>query len=280
MVLYMMKIFKLYIRGVDSKELLGLLRESKYVQSDLKDIFGEIISNLNIGKFVLFVGTPCQCNGLRNLLRKDYDKLIICDLVCYGVPSPMIFDNFLDYIRTKYASDISYYTFRNKRLGWSIGKSDIKLSNGKNVDYIDTHIFDELFWSNLILRKSCYHCQYHDVMRIGDFTIGDFWGIELINPALNDEKGISLMLINTEKAIKFFEEIKDNIIFGETSIDVAIAKQDRLKNSVNILCDERKLFWEFYSNNGFRGIMKKYTSNNSKQRFKYVLKRLIKSIIN
>lgn len=269
--------FTVYHKFISKIQNIDELRGSKYTQSEIGYTFCEIKKYLDNNIWVLFTGTPCQCSGLKNYLRKDYSKLIVCDLVCYGVPSPKIFKEFINYIENKYHDKVKKYVFRDKENGWSKGKSKITLLNGKDIKnpYV-LHTFDELFWSNLILRPSCYNCKYHSLDRYGDVTIGDFWGIDLIDSTLNDEKGISLVFLNTLKGINTFNSIKEKLFYGFVTLEECSAKQERLKFSVCIDNKARNDFWQLYYNNGFEYIINKYTSNNKYAVLKFFIKNLLR----
>lgn len=265
-------------KRIDNLHDLKSLRGSKYVQSDLNDTFRFIKKDLCNDKMVLFSGTPCQCAGLKKYLNLEYDNLIILDLVCYGVPSPKIFSEYIEYIQRRYNSEVKEYVFRDKSLGWREGKSKIKLEPNKNIHFLETHVFDELFWSNLILRPACYDCYFTSTKRIGDITLGDFWGIEVVDRDFMDEKGVSLCFINDTKGENFFEFIKNKLTYKKVLLKYAVAKQDRLKNSV----DEpknRNIFWNEYSSSGFEYIVRKYTHSNKYEIIKFNIKKIMKKTL-
>lgn len=263
---------------IDNVYDLESLRGSKYVQSDLNDTFRFIKKDLCSNKMVLFSGTPCQCAGLKKYLNLEYDNLIILDLVCYGVPSPKIFSEYIEYIQRRHNSKVKEYVFRDKSLGWRAGKSKIKLDSNKNIHFCEIHIFDELFWSNLILRPACYDCRFTSTKRIGDITLGDFWGMEAIDRDFVDEKGVSLCFVNNTKGEKIFEIIKNKLIYKKVFIKDAIKKQDRLKNSVEEP-ENRSVFWIEYSRNGFEYIIRRHTHNNKLEKVKFNIKNIIKNIL-
>ena len=272
--------FTVYHRNISKIQNIDELRGSKYIQSEIGHTFYEIKKYLDNNIWVLFTGTPCQCSGLKNYLKKEYSNLIVCDLVCYGVPSPKIFKEFINYIEKKYHSKVKKYIFRDKEIGWSTGKSKIILLNGKDIKnpYV-LHTFDELYWSNLILRPSCYNCKYHSLDRPGDITIGDFWGIDLVDNTLNDEKGISLVFLNTSKGINMFHSIEEKLSYGFVTLEDCISKQERLKFSVYIDEKARNDFWQLYYNKGFEYIVDKYTHNNKYAILKFFIKNNIKKLL-
>lgn len=210
-----------HIIAQNNNELIGLMG-SKYIQSDTSDIYHEIEKHLKKNKYVYFVGTPCQVAGLKSFLRKEYEKLICSDLICHGVPSTKIFNLYLKE-KSKNDNIIKQINFRNKTSGWK--DFSIKLVGTKEL-YIKKHnedIFFQLFKKNLILRESCYECKFKSKNSYADITLGDFWGINCVFPDLDDDKGVSAILIRNEKGLKIWNEILNNIEYKECNIcDISI----------------------------------------------------------
>lgn len=192
---------------INKKEELHELQGVKYIQSSTKNTFKEIKSILSTGKLVLFVGTPCQVAGLKAFLQnKDYANLILVDLVCHGVPSPGVWQQYLE--EKGFAGNISNIKFRNKRYGWS---QSLEISLNNSIKYcgvppIDT--FYETFFILMNTRKSCGNCSFARITRQGDLTIGDAWNCQ---PSMNDNKGTSEILVNTPKGKDIFNKIKTKI---------------------------------------------------------------------
>lgn len=203
---------------IDNKEDLEKLRGSKYVQSDKKDIFKKIKELLNKDKYVLFSGCPCEVAGLKNYLRKTYDKLITVDLLCASAESPKIWEKYLkeNFIDNK----IKNIKFRDKAsFGWTLQLS-VYFENGDY--YRESGLENEycrFFSSHIMSRKSCYKCSFSILPKVADITIGDFWDIRGYDKRLDDKKGTSLILSNNSKGDAFLKEIKnfskDNIILFE-----------------------------------------------------------------
>lgn len=207
-------------------------RNSKYVQSDLKNTFKEAEKFLINGKYVLFTGTTCQIEGLKKFLKKDYDKLYTQDIICHGVPSPKVWQQYLNYVSNN--ERITDINFRNKDKGWQQYSLKIKL---KGRTYNKDNQKDEfimLFLNNLCLRKSCYNCAFKKDARNSDITLADFWGIDNILPDMNDDKGISLVLINSQKGAELFELIKNKIEYKEVDFKEAIKENSIINNSVKM----------------------------------------------
>ncbi len=193
-------------RIVNTSEELAPLRGSKYLQSDVNDCYKQIKALLADGKKVFFCGTPCQVAGLYNVLRKRPDNLITADLLCHGTPSQKFFDAYLaDVSKGKKVVDTQ---FRSKRFGWSYRGIVVKFEDG--TEYVGTNTAEEkdpyviAFIKNLMMRYTCYDCKFNDYPRQGDFTIGDLWHSDKLDPKSNDKKGTSFVFLNNAKAEELF----------------------------------------------------------------------------
>lgn len=191
---------------ISNNKDLDKLRGSKYLQSRLDDVFSKIKIALQENKLVLFTGTPCQVAGLNSFLGKKYDNLITADLVCHGVPSQKVFDN---YLLSEFPNQKVLNTdFRDKKNGWG-GAYITTTTTDKAVrslpDYEDSYL--TAFFENISLRQSCFGCKFAKLPRVGDFTMGDFWGVP---KKMNDGKGTSMIFLNNSHAKNIFEQIKGN----------------------------------------------------------------------
>lgn len=259
--------FKVKYIKVKDKKGRDLLRGAKYVQSDLENTFTEIKKELDEKKYVMFIGNPCYVAGLKSFLGKNnYENLLLCDIVCHGVPSPLIFKEHVEYIKNKHK--LKKYIFRNKLIGWRGTNTTIEYDNTyeSNTPYSD--IFTNLYFDGYITRECCSSCKFTSINRVSDITIGDFWGIEKSHPKFNDEKGTSLLIINSKKGENILENIKNNIYLEESSVEKCLQPQLKYPSAEN----KNKLsFWNDYKKRGFHFVAKKYTIFGFK-------KRLIKSI--
>lgn len=237
---------------------------SKYVQSDMQKSYIKAKEYLNNNKLVLFTGTPCQVAGLYSYLGKDYDNLITCDIVCHGVPSPKIFNDYYNLMKKKYKSSIISLNFRDKSNGWNTGTLKITFNKGKEYSEIwNRDKYYRLFFSHRILRPSCHQCRFTKLDRESDISIGDFWGIENCKPNMFDNKGISLVLLNTRKGMKLFDNIKEKIIFEEATLEEVM--QPNLKKPASTSSD-RKKFFDDYEKKGFKYVLDVYTAVSLKER--------------
>lgn len=199
---------------VEDKSGRDQMRGSKYIQSKMGDCFKQVKKDLDEGRKVLFSGTSCQVAGLHCYLQKDYSNLLCVDIVCHGVPSPKVWQKYLDWISK--GKKVTGVDFRKKAdFGWQSHVETILLEN----DRIDSKLFRNLFYSYNIIRPSCFECPYKSIYHPGDITIADYWGIDNAAPGFNDNKGVSLVLINTTKGEKAFEKAKSDIEWRETKIE-------------------------------------------------------------
>lgn len=211
--------------GVDNFEDLNLLRGSKYVQSDLQQVFADIKKELKAGRWCYFVGTGCQVAGLKSFLRKDYDTLLTSDLVCHGVPSQWLFDQHIKYLEEKYKGKVSNYHFRNNE-GWG-GCEIFDLTNhkGKTKRYkfpsYDLSPYLYSFMYGMTSRYSCYECSFARIPRQGDITLADYWGVKEFFPEMDDSKGVSMILVNSSNGQKVWNAVKVDNIFERSRKEAA-----------------------------------------------------------
>lgn len=258
---------------IDKQENLYKLRGSKYLQSNTKNTFELVKNDLNKGVKVLYVGTPCQIAGLKNYLGKDYEELLLVDLVCHGVPSQKLFDKYLTWLKKKNNSSIIEYEFRSKeKKSWGLNLK-VKFESGKER-YIPANLdpYYKSFLNGSTYRECCYNCKYAKIERVGDITIADYWGIEKEHPDFYDKNGVSAVIINTNAGFKAFENIKDKVEYRDTEIEKIIAKNKNLqeptiRNSIR--------------NNAYKDIDRKKFINYSKKnlKFKKDIKDIIKNLI-
>lgn len=245
-----------HIRAVTRVER-NHMKNAKYVQSGMSQIYDQVISDLKDGKQVLFSGTPCQVSGLYSLLdAKNIDKtnLVSCDLVCHGVPSPKVWKDYLHYIENKYGETIQMANFRDKTFGWDSHCESFVLASGKKVVSRD---YTDLFYEHIMLRPSCHKCHFANVNRVADLTLADFWGIEKNDPMFDDNKGVSLVLVNSKKGADLLETAKNSLEWLECDIKNCI-QPTLVKPSV--ASARREAFFEDYKCMEFSQLLKKYTT--------------------
>lgn len=203
---------------VDNIENLYKLRGSKYVQSRIGQTFRECKDDLKAGKLVLFTGTPCQISALGHFLHKDYDNLIKVEVVCHGVPSPMIYQQYLKETIIKDVEDrtITKVNFRTKLGSWKKYFFTVEYKDrGEICEYkecVTDSLYMKGFLSDLYIRPSCFECPAKNFTSGADFTIADFWGQEYTFPEFDDDKGVSAVLANTVKAQEIFSQISAVVV--------------------------------------------------------------------
>ena len=234
---------------------------SKYVQSDMKDIYSEIKSAVKTEKMVLFTGTPCQVEAVNNYFKKNIpENLITVGLICHGVPSPKIFSEYIALEEKKSKKQIKEVIFRGKGKGWTMPLREFHYLDGSfAAKLLNADAFNNLFLgTDCILRPSCFECRYAGKKRIEDITIADFWGIQNKHPEMfNDNKGVSVMLVNTDKGKKLFSKCKNNFITKQVPLFDAQEGNTPLKHP-SVPFRFRNRVFEEYKKHGAGFILKKY----------------------
>lgn len=210
---------------VDNKVDLAKLRSSKYVQADAGLIYKQIRTLLREGRKVLFSGTPCQVAALYAVLGKNhFENLITVDIVCHGTPSVKLFQKFVDEVEQKSSSSVENTVFRDKLTGWKKYSITQNLEDGrKQTIFYGESDYMNLFLNRICQNKSCAECRYKKVPRIADITLGDFWGVANFHPEMDDDKGTSVVLLNTAHGEGLFAKIAGQIKQCDSSLEKAVA---------------------------------------------------------
>lgn len=257
------------------------MRNSKYVQSDLGDVFLNVSNDLKNDLNVLFTGNPCQISGLLNYLKMkkiSTKKLITCDFICHGVPSPRVWNDYLIFVSHKNKDEIKSINFREKTMGWHNPRLSIEFKN-KNIKQElnqNKDPFYNLFYSNCILRMCCHNCDYCRLNRVSDITMGDCWGIEKSKPELDDNKGLSFVMINSDKGEEIISCLNGK--WNGHLISVSDLKQPHLYSPA-YLSKKRKKFWIEYDKHSFLYIINRYGNYSLITKAINVIKRTILRII-
>lgn len=224
------------------------MRGSKYVQSDIQDVYENLKKDLEGNRKVLFSGTPCQIVAIKKYLGKEDENLTTCDIICHGVPSPKVFKEYLEMQSRKFDSKINSVSFRSKKIKGFVQSMEIEFKNGKRyLKKLYKDLYGYSFLNEILMRNSCFNCPYSYDNRVGDITLGDFWGIEHVVKNFDDKKGVSLVIVNNDKGKKIFNEIKENFNFVETN------KEESLKyNRIGKLTKSKDYdkFWKKYERIG------------------------------
>lgn len=207
----------------NTKEILHLTMQTKYFQSNTEGIYKNVKVLLEQGKNVFFCGTPCQVAALVKYLPNEYENLITCDLVCHGINSPKAYKAYIDDMEQKFKSKIDFIHMRNKCKGWTVSGTYIKLANGKSmyINRVDDPWFNGYISGSLFLRECCSACQFKSMPRVSDISLGDFWGIS--SSKENMKKGISLVLINSNKGKRLFEAVRPELHVENKTLEAAIS---------------------------------------------------------
>lgn len=254
---------------------------SKYVQSDLKDTFKKIKQELSTSeKTVLFVGTPCQVEGLLYYLgKKEKEHLLTVDLVCYGVPSPGLYKEWIQGIAKKHGSKVSRVYFRDKKYGYAGVNVKVLLNDGQELeDIVEVKTYTKTMFSKIGLRPSCYDCVYRGRNKLSDFTIGDFWQISDYSKNMDDDKGTSIVQVNTQKAADFLNDINLKKI---KKIHIETLENDELKRRVESeaytfeMPKNRTQFFEDRGRMPYDELIQKYLPTSNKDRLATALKPVI-----
>jgi len=256
---------------------LPKLRGSKYVQSNLKNTFAQAKNDILNGKQVLYVGTPCQIAGLKAYLKHvNTDNLILVDFVCHGVVSPKVWKSYVDWLESYYDKKLKLFNFRYKKNGWHGSKPAATFYDSDKV-YFDvgpTDAFDDLFYSNKVLRPSCHNCKFTNFDRVGDITLGDYWGIENVMPQFDDNKGTSVVLVNSTKGNYMFNNVKNSLNFIKMSNDQVYNNPLFRPTPVS---SKRAQFWKDYNILPFNIVIKKHTAIGVKHKIIKLGKKMLKT---
>ena len=250
-----------------TKEERDSFRGSKYVQSRVGTAFQDCREDLLRGLPVLFSGTPCQIDGLQHFLtatKTPMDNLLTAEVLCHGVPSPRVYRDYLAYVGRK--GKVTSFDFRDKKnFGWRDHVETIQIGRTE----VSSRHYTDLFYGHNMLRPSCFQCPYKQAERYADITMGDYWGIDELDKAFNDDRGVSLVLTSTEKGKKWFKNASSALQIEEfpfvNSVQGALSRNYREPAS-------RAQFWKDYETMPFAGIVKKYGVNRKNAMIRFVKK--------
>lgn len=252
---------------IDSINDLTGIQGSKYVQSDLDLIFNDVRNQLDNGRYVLFVGMPCQISGLKSLLSKDYENLYTIDLVCHGVPSPGLFEDFVAHISRKYNKKVSNVVFRDKSYGYSASNVKVYFDDGSCKDCNNTvKTFTRMMFSGLSLRPSCYDCAFKTMGRISDFTLFDCAMISAYCPQMDDDKGTTSVFVHSEKGLELLSkpDVMDKIRISDADIDELVKTEGTMMLSSARKNPKRAAFFDDRQSLTYEQLCKKYAPVSAK----------------
>lgn len=266
--------------GVANNLGLKKLRGSKYLQSQSQNCYFETLQYLKKGKIVLYTGTACQIAGLKKYLKMEYDNLITVDILCHGVPSPIVWKRYLNEQEKKFNAKVKEISFRKKSKGWKDFSIEILFNNGEKIEEIfKNNIYMQLFLKNIILRPSCYKCRFKGLNRESDLTIGDCWGVENYMPEMDDDRGTSVIIVHSQKGYSLLKQCDSEIMISEADTDRALPPSADSRKSVPIHENRSKFFREFKHGNNFEK-MSKLIKESRVGLFKRSIKWKLRSILN
>ncbi len=213
------------VRHIAVKDIASLckLRGSKYVQSEIGLSYQEAERELRMNKTVLFSGTPCQIAGLRRYLRSEYSNLICVDIICHSVPSPKVWNAFIEETSARADAKVCSVNFRDKRCSWENYCLSFRLENGE--EYIfngKQNLYMQAFIGGLSARPSCGSCAFKGKRHESDITLGDYWGVQFVQKEAYNARGTSLVIVNTEKGNAILNQLRSKIVLFPASMDTAL----------------------------------------------------------
>lgn len=267
-----------FIRITD-RNGLEKIRGSKYIQAKVGNTFRRVKEDLESGRMVLFTGTGCQVNGLKAYLGKDYEKLYCVDIICHGAPSPKLWRKYVEFREEEYGSKVTYVSFRCKDdKDWN-GFNMKEIDASDKVVHISRHVdpYFSLFVSNLSLRPSCYECLAKKLKR-SDLTVADFWGIDNVAPEMNDNKGISLVIVRSEKGKELFAGISERLTVKSVSYEDGV-RENKAEYQAYPKPPRRDSFFNDMRKMSFAELSQKYLRESPKTKVKRIVKSVIKKLI-
>lgn len=265
---------------------LSAFQGSKYVQSRIDGAFSQAERFLKEGRKVMFTGTSCQIGALKCFLGKEYERqLLTVDVICHGVPSPLVWRDYLEYISHRYCrlkrnrilhnrldekSLIRNISFRDKRIGWerygfsaiiatnrtndkkTVSKSSIRKTHEFLFETFDKNLFMQGFLRNFYLRPSCYACPIKSNKSHSDLTLGDFWAISSSQPQDYDKNGVSLILVHTVRGAERLKKVID-LQLSHSTYETALNGNPSIEQSI-LRTDQVDEFWHLYPDQGLTAI--------------------------
>ena len=245
---------------VDNIEDLSKLRRSKYVQSNCNGIYKKVKEELKKGRTVLFSGTPCQCNSMSRIAEDNNKNLILCDLFCYGIPSPLIYQEYLKSMSNKFASKIKKINFKDKRYGWDRYITLIEFENGKKSCVYGGDSYSHLMNNGYSLRLSCFNCPFDEFHTSADITLGDFYTYHKYLDIKPPKNGNSIIVIHSNKGMNILNKTKGMIFH---SVDVDKYTQFQGKKSNKNIPEDRNEFYKYLMKYGYDDTVAKFVPSKN-----------------
>lgn len=259
-------IFSVEHKRISSADNLHEIMGSKYIQSEIGDSYASVKKDLKDGLIVLFSGVSCQIEGLKNYLLKEYENLITIDILCHGVPSPVLFNEYL----SENFEKVESINFRDKELGWRCDKLSIKTKDNNSITAeLENNFWEVAYHRSICIRHSCMNCLFAGIPRRSDITLGDFWGISKIKKEIDvDSLGVSLLMINTNKGISIADSIRKEFIQIEEFNDLNQILKLNSFGTKRIAKGNREIFFSKIEQLGFNKAVKTSLKFNEKDKDK------------
>lgn len=244
----------------DSVEGLKDFQGSKYVQSVIGSSYKDCKIFLEQGRKVLFSGTPCQIQGLKKYLKKEYENLFTVDFICHGVPSNKLWQKYKIFREKKSASQTVKTAFRRKNDGWK--QFSLSFTYANDSEYCASHrkdLYMKIFLTDIALRSSCYKCPVRFLNRPSDITLADFWGIQNVLPQFDDDKGTSLVMLHSSQAAEFWSILKDSCTMEQIILEQGIKYNPSMVRSPKMPKARKKFYFDLETK-PFEKVLKKYTT--------------------
>lgn len=257
----------------DIKKLQG----SKYVQSNINTTYADTKQYLKDGRWVLFTGTPCQIEGLKSYLGESYNNLITADLICHGVPSVAFFNGYIKHLEGKLKGKVIDFKFRDKSKGWGLMGKVVYKKNGKLCEKFIAPVssyYYSYFLKGDIYRENCYECKYSCGNRQGDFTMGDYWGIEKSHPEIETRNGVSVLLVNSERGMALIDKLSELLILTKSTFEKAKEQNGQLSKPT-AKSNEREHILKTWREGGHQSLADEYYNSNKIKIRISILKRVI-----
>ena len=264
--------------AIEHEADLEKLRMSKYVQSDLGDTFKQVDKYLKADRIVLFSGTPCQVAGLRAYINREDANLILLDLVCHGVPSPKLFEDYKAALSEKYESDIQNIYFRSKVLGHHLSTIAVRFSNGKLIHSRRlVKSYPRLWFAGFTSRPSCYACSFKEEDRVSDFTLFDSFKSAGQYDFKDDDMGLSNVYVRTQKATDLWKQIEAQVTAVKTKTAVTNKNDGDMIYESAVKNKARAEFWSDYGKLSYTELIDKYIPYSKKEAIMDKVKRVMVS---
>lgn len=263
---------------ISEKESINKVLKSKYLQSDIGYCYRDVKEKLNLGKEVVFSGTPCQIAGLKKYLRKDYSNLLCVDVVCHGVPNQHVFSDFIDCLEKREKGRVTNYCFREKSRALGNYSTSYLVGTKRKIIQWTLISYGYLFMYNYLSRESCYQCQYANIDRISDITLGDFWGIDHLDKSFDSATGVSAVIVNSDKGARIFCQIREKFIVKEFDYKDVYDNNEQLRKP-SIKPSDWEDGWKAYRKSGYSAFEKLYRKKTLGLRIRAFIKLCVIRVI-